>query len=144
MILVVDDARAERARFQEFLTGLDYSVLLAESGTRALETALRYPGAFGALAAQSPAFIPAIEREIERLLSDFDASGFRVYIDWCDVEEESLADFTTIAAPAQRVAERFRSAGADVATLEQPGGHGWQTWTLQTEAILARFLPVSP
>ena len=30
----------------------------------------------------------------------------------------------------------------EVTTKELPGGYGWEMWSTQTEAILARFLPI--
>ena len=123
-------------------TSRDRRLILGSSmmATRALDTALRYPDAFGSVAVQSPLINPAIEREMARAIADLEDPP-RFYIGWCEVEEDSQADFTTVAEPSRRVAEALRAIGADVVTVEQPGGHGWQTWTLETESILARFLP---
>lgn len=112
-------------------------------GARSLDTALRHPGVFGAVAVQSPAMNPAFERELLRLLESVPAETPELYIDWCERDSVSKEESMDVAATLNRLVPKIRSAGLKLTAVELPGGYGWETLTTQTEAILSRFLPFS-
>ena len=110
--------------------------------SRALDTALRHPQLFGAVAVQSPNMNAAFERELDRVLEDL-SSPPRVYVDWCEHESVAHAEGMDVKPSVERVVKALRQAELDVTARELPGGYGWEMFSTQTEAILARFLPVS-
>ncbi len=108
-------------------------------GGRALAIALRYPQHFGAVAVQSPIINGALERELTRLLEKVVSSPY-IYIDWCERDAVSLAEATAVSPAIERLLPKLRAAGVRVTAQELPGGYGWEMFSTQTEAILARFL----
>ncbi len=111
--------------------------------SRALDTALRSPQSFAAVAAQSPVMNAAFERELARRL-ETTQSPPRIYIDWCERDSVAMAEATVVTPAIQRLLPKLRSAGVTVTTNELPGGYGWEMFSTQTEAILSGFLPFTP
>ncbi len=109
-------------------------------GSRALDTALRHPQSFAAVASQSPVMNAAFERELARLL-ETTKSPPQVYINWCEKDSVALAEATVVTPAIKRMLPKMRSAGVSVTTKELPGGYGWEMFSTQTEAIFSRFLP---
>ena len=109
-------------------------------GSRALDTALRHPQSFAAVAAQSPVMNAAFERELARLLETTESPP-QVYIDWCEMDSVALAEATVVTPAIKRMLPKIRAVGVSVTTKELPGGYGWEMFSTQTEAIFSRFLP---
>ena len=84
---------------------------------------------------------PAFERELARLLENV-TSPPAVYVDWCERDSVALAESMDVKSSIERLLPRLRAAGGSVVGQELPGGYGWEMMSTQTEAILARFLPI--
>ena len=112
-------------------------------GARSLDTALRFPNAYGAVAVQSAGLNPAFERELDRLLESAPDDLPQIYIDWCERDSVSKEESMDLRESAKRLVPKLQAAGVELTAVELPGGYGWEMHTTQTEAILSRFFPLT-
>jgi enterochelin esterase-like enzyme len=103
-------------------------------GLTALDCLVSYPGIFGLAASQSGAFW-IDDAAAERRIGSADWTGKRVYLDWGTYEPE-------IVPIHNRLRDKLKARGAEVAAVQCHEGHSWGSWSSRIDDALEFLFPL--
>lgn len=112
-----------------------------EGGFGALFASLKYPGVFGAVAAQSIMPIGEGGDLLLDLIGEGTKGKTRYYLDWGKYDQRMTASGADVARSGSLLTKRLRQTGSRVSGGETPNGAGFASWRSQTHKILADFFP---
>lgn len=112
----------------------------ADGGSMAIYGALKAPGTFGKVGAQSLFLRPPFKEELLGLIEASEKPTWAAILEW-QRHDVLIPNFLDVAAETRGVSEALEARGADVQRREVVGAWGWSTWRIGLTEILATWYP---